>query len=140
MLGLLKELARKRTGLQYLETILKYLVNAGIRSNMSYEDIKSAVEHALPETGGDIMPTIAETLIEQGMQKGMQQGMQQGILQNAREVVIDILEARFDVIPRSILIRVTELDDPSALKFLHKKAIKIGSLEEFSQVIKTMMD
>lgn len=61
--------------LQYIETILKYFVNAGIKSNMSYEDMKSAVEEALPATGGSIMPTIAETLIEQGMQKGMQQGM-----------------------------------------------------------------
>ena len=82
------------------------------------------------------MPTIAETLIEQGMQKGMQQGM----LQNARELVIDILEARFDIIPRSILTTVNELDDPAVLKFLHKKAITIGSMEEFKQVIKTMMD
>ena len=93
------------------------------------------------------MPTIADSLIEQGvqqgvqqgMQKGMQQGMQQGILQNAREAVIDILEVRFEVVPQSILKRLNEISDPSILKILHRKVVKVKSLDEFGRIIDLTM-
>jgi hypothetical protein len=67
-------------------------------SGYSDEEIKAAVDEALPNIGGEIMPTVADSLREQGMQ----QGMQQGILQNAREDVIVDLEVRFETVPRSL--------------------------------------
>jgi hypothetical protein len=77
------------------------------------------------------MPTIADTLIEQGMQQGM--------LQNAREAVIDILEIRFEVVPQSIVKVIHEIDDPSILKILHRKAIKVESIETFEHLLEAMM-
>ena len=77
--------------------------------------------------------------IKKGMQKGMQQGMQQGILQSAREAVMDILELRFGVVPESMLKRLNEIHDPSILKMLHRKAVKVDSLEGFGEVIDLIM-
>ncbi|MBC2695735.1 MAG: hypothetical protein HF982_10770 [Desulfobacteraceae bacterium] len=76
---------------------------------------------------------------QEGIQQGMQQGIQQGMQQSARESVIDILELRFEIIPKSILNRLNEIYDPSILKILHRKAIKVNSLEEFEQIINLMM-
>ncbi len=69
ILGLLREFAEKGTGLEYLETVLKYILNAAPTDNISYEDLKVAVDEALPYGGGEIMPTIADTLIERGVQQ-----------------------------------------------------------------------
>jgi len=139
IIGLLRELAKKRTGLEYLETVLKYILNAAPAGNISYEDLKAAVDEALPQIGGEIMPTIADTLIERGMQQGIQQGIQEGTLQTAQEVVIDTLEVRFEVVPQSIVKTIREINDPSILKILHRKAIKVKSIEEFEDILDAMM-
>ena len=62
-------------------------------------------------------------------------GIQKGILQKAREDVLDVLETRFEEGPQTVVEAVNALDDPSVLKVLHKKAITVGSLEEFERVI-----
>ena len=86
------------TGIEYIETILKYIVNAAPTENIDREDLKAAVDEALSHRGGEIMPTIADSL--------RQEGIQQGIQQSAREAVIDILELRFEVVPESIVNRL----------------------------------
>ncbi len=136
---LLRNLSEKRTGIEYIETILKYIINAAPTENIDREDLKAAVDEALPHRGGEIMPTIADSLREEGIRQGMQQGMQQGIVQSAREAVIDILEARFEVVPQSIVKRLNEIYDSSILKIFRRKAVKVMSLEEFEQIIDLMM-
>jgi hypothetical protein len=66
---------------------------------------------------------------------GIEQGIQQGILQNAREDVLDILETRFAGIPQSVVEAVNRIENPAILKILLKRAIIVGSLEEFEQVL-----
>ncbi|MEW5804773.1 MAG: hypothetical protein AB1847_22000, partial [bacterium] len=130
-------------------------------------DIKEAVERALSDKGGEIMPTIADSLreegrkqglqqgleqgleqgmeqgmqqgIQQGIQQGMQQGVQQGIIQTAREAVIDSLEARFDVVSESMIKTIEEINDPSILKILLRKAVKAGSLDEFTRIVQLIL-
>lgn len=135
ILMLLKDLSKKRTGLEYIEAILKYIVNAAPTGNISYEDLRVAVDEALPYKGGEIMPTIADTLREEGMQ----QGVQQGVLEDAREAVIDILEMRFDVVPQSIIKIINGIDDISILKSLRRKAVKAISLDEFMKILDSIM-
>jgi len=74
-----------------------------------------------------------------GIKKGIQQGIQQGILQKAREDVIEILEVRFDIVSRSIIKAINEIDDPSVLKMLLKKAAMVGSLPEFKQIMERVI-
>jgi len=140
---LLKDLSEKQTGLEYIETILRYIANAAPDGNISYEDLKTAIEQTIPDKGGKILPTIADALREQGKQEGVQQGIQQGIqqgmLQKSREYLIDTLEIRFEIIPRSILRVLNEINDPSILKSLHKKAVTVTSLDEFKECLDLIM-
>ena len=126
---LLKKLAEKRSGLEYLETILKYVVSGSdhIREN----EIEDALNEVFMGKGGNVMPTLAEQWI--------QKGMQQGILQNARESVIDNLEVRFEVVPESVVSRLNGVYDSSVLKILRRKAIKVNSVEEFERIIDMMI-
>ena len=140
---LLGDLSERRTSLEYIETILRYIAGAAPEGNITYKDLERVVEQALPEEGGRIMPTIADSLREQGrkqglqdgLQQGLQDGLQQGGLRKAREVVIDILEMRFEIAPRSIVERVNAISDPSILRSLHRKAVTVDSLEKFGQQI-----
>ena len=136
ILGLLRELTGKKTGMEYLETVLTY-VSRGT-DKVDEEDVRCAVEEAFPQIGGDIMPTLAEKWIKQGLQQGLQEGLQQGILQKSREAVIDILEVRFKVVPQSIVKTLNEISDPSILKILHRKAVEVKSLEEVGHLIDLM--
>ena len=97
-------------------------------------------EELLPLTGGEIMPTIAEKWIEQGVQKGIQQGVQQGILQTSRESVIEALEVRFDAVTQSVLKRLEDIDDPNVLKMLHKRALRVGSFQEFRDAMDFVLE
>lgn len=139
ILRLLRNLSEKRTGMEYIETILKYIINAAPTENIDREDLKAAVDDALAHKGGGIMPTIADSLRQEGIRQGMQQGIQQGIQQSAREAVIDNLEVRFEVVPESIVNRLNEIHDPSILRIFRRKAVKVMSLEEFEQIIDLMM-
>lgn len=96
------------------------------------------------------MPSIADSLIEegrkqgleQGIQQGMQQGMQrmrQGVIQTAREALIDSLEARFDVLSESMIKTINEINDPSVLRILLRKAVKAASLDEFTQIAQLIL-
>ena len=141
MLGLLRDLSEKRTGIEFIETILKYLLSAASADTINdYEEIKAAVDQALPQTGGEIMPTVADVLREEGRKQGIQQGIQQGILQNAKKSLIDTLEVRFETVPQSIIKILDETSDPSILGLLHRKALKAKSLENFRQIVDLMME
>ncbi len=83
ILGLLKDLLNKRNGLEYLETVLRYVASGS--DQISREAIEESVRQVFEGQGGDIMPTIAEQLIEQGKQQGMQQGIQQGMQQGIQQ-------------------------------------------------------
>jgi len=131
ILSLLRNLSEKRTSIEYIETILKYIVNAASTENIDREDMKAAVDEALSHRGGEIMPTIADSL--------RQEGIQQGIQQSAREAVIDILEVHFDVVPGSIDKTINGIDDPSILKMLLKKAATVDSLDGFKRVMERVM-
>ena len=49
---------------------------------------------------------LAQYIREKGFKEGIQQGIQKGLLLNSREAVIDVLEARFGVTPKSIVNKI----------------------------------
>ncbi|MEK8016849.1 MAG: hypothetical protein VSS75_008270 [Candidatus Parabeggiatoa sp.] len=62
-------------------------------------------------------------------------GFNEGILQNSRENITDILELRFQQVPKTLVQKLDSFDDTSWLSQLHKKAVLVGSLKEFEQLI-----
>ncbi|WP_139902914.1 Rpn family recombination-promoting nuclease/putative transposase [Clostridium thermarum] len=57
-------------------------------------------------------------------------------LDSAKKYIVDLLAAKFDFVPKLIREGIQSLDDIEVLDELHKKIIKINSLEEFKELLK----
>lgn len=77
---------------------------------------------------------------EEGMQQGMSQGDLSGQLKRARKDVSDVLKARFDVIPISILQDIERVAMLPVLDDLHFKAVTVRDLQEFKLVLKKFLE
>jgi hypothetical protein len=62
-------------------------------------------------------------------------GFNEGILRKSRENITDILEVRFQEVPKTLVEKINSFDDTSWLSQLHKKAVLVASLKEFEQLI-----
>jgi predicted transposase/invertase (TIGR01784 family) len=83
ILALLRNLLDKRSGLEYLQTALRYVASG--TDSIGKERLEEVVIEVLKNQGGDIMPTIAEQWIQEGMQQGIQQGIQQGMKEGIQQ-------------------------------------------------------
>ena len=62
--------------------------------------------------------------------------LREGEIQEAQVSILDNLEARFDVVPESIVKAVCGIAEPLVLKALRRNTIKVGTLEEFKDLLK----
>jgi hypothetical protein len=62
----------------------------------------------------------------------LKEGRQEGILQTGREAILDVLDTRFGEVPDAVREQVNALCSEPTLKELHRRAILIPSLAEFS--------
>jgi len=120
----------KRSGLEYLETVLRYVASGS--DHIGQEEIRKGIRGVLGKSEENIMPTLAEQWIEQGIQQGIQQA--------SREALIDLLEERFEtVVPQTLRSRLKEINDPDLLRTLRKKALRAGSLEAFKDEVEALL-
>jgi hypothetical protein len=77
---------------------------------------------------------------EEGLEKGMKKGIEKGMLKSTQENVIDVIEAKFDEVPKDIAKKVKEIDDIDILKDLLKKAIKSETLDKFRNELKSIKE
>jgi hypothetical protein len=68
-------------------------------------------------------------------QLAKQEGLEQGTLQTNRENIIEILQMRFGEVPNTIVDAVNTINNLSVLKTLLRRAIAIGSVVEFQQIL-----
>ena len=57
--------------------------------------------------------------------------MEKGSLEEARTMVLEVLEERFGAVPPGLAERIQEIEDQDVLRKLHRLAVRVGSLEEF---------
>ena len=94
------------------------------------------------------MPSLAQKWLEQGIQQGLQQGirqgiqqgLQQGMLQDAQEMVIGALEARFGVPDPALIASIKAITSRETLKALLKHAIQAKSLDDFKAELERVME
>ncbi len=91
---LLEDLLKEKTGLEYLETILYYLFEAG--QNLDKEEVVRLIQE-LPEKSQlqEVMMTLAEQWREEGEERGIQKGIQRGIQKGESLVVGKQLKLKF---------------------------------------------
>jgi len=64
-------------------------------------------------------------------QEGLSQGIAEGIIQKGREVILDVLEVRFQEVPTEVIQKINEIEDPALLKTILREAIALESVEQF---------
>jgi hypothetical protein len=88
--SLMKTLMEKETGLQYLETVLRYLFNT--IDDISAETIKEVAEQALSKSEGEYIMTLAEKLRKEGEIRGEVRGRLEGEVRGKLEGMKDAIE------------------------------------------------
>ncbi|MBF0546629.1 MAG: Rpn family recombination-promoting nuclease/putative transposase [Candidatus Riflebacteria bacterium] len=95
IIQLLKTIDSNSTGLQCLETFLKYFICAA--KSIEIEHLKQILENAIPEKGGMIMATIAETLFNKGAEEGEIKGKIEGKIEALKETIQKMLIKGFSI-------------------------------------------
>lgn len=62
-------------------------------------------------------------------------GIKKGTLETSREDIVEILKARFEFVPDSIITFIDGMEELSALKQLLRKAATVESIDEFQDVL-----
>ena len=75
--SLLKDLSEKETGLQYFETLIKYIFSNV--EDITTKEFQSIISDTLSKDKGDMIMTLAEKLKNEGRQQGLEQGLEQGL-------------------------------------------------------------
>ncbi len=76
----LRELDDKQTGIEYFETFMRYVLNAGQKlTKKEMNDIIEAIETTFPE-GSETVMTLAEQFKQEGREKGREEGREEGLI------------------------------------------------------------
>jgi predicted transposase/invertase (TIGR01784 family) len=123
MLKLLSDLADKKKGLDCLEMLFRYLVQA--TDKLSKADFQKALS-AIPEKG-DSMPTLAEQWIEEGRVEGK--------VTEAQDVILELLEEQFGSVPSSLSEKLRRIRSHEVLRLLRRQIRASSSLGEFESLV-----
>jgi predicted transposase YdaD len=72
--------------------------------------------------------------------EGRKEGIQQGIIQGMQELIIKMLELKFDAIPMRLINAINEITDTETLKTLHRHAVKSESIMDFDKKMKIVLE
>ena len=128
ILGLLKALLEKQTGLQYIEIIIRYILRTA--ENMTATNLKKMVEDNLSVDKGEMIMTLAEKFIQEGIQQGIQQGVQQGIRQGLIEAIEMGLQLRFGAEGYRLMPKIYKIEDVHALRAVKDAVRSMKNIDE----------
>ncbi len=140
ILVLLRDLGEQRSGLEYLETILRYVAQGTDR--VTEKGLQETVEGVLAAEGGEAMRTLAEKWLEQGreqgLKQGMEQGLQQGMQQGLREGLLSGielgLELKFGSAGVHLLPEIYKIEDMDVLRAIREGLKHVDTPEELRRI------
>ena len=136
ILNLIVELTVEKSGLEYLETALRYL-SQGARA-LTVSELRAAVQEVMYEDD-DLMTTIAETLIEQGRVEGKVEGKVEGLRENLLESIEILLEVRFGVKGLLLLPEIKQITDVSMLQIVQKSLRSVATTDELRALYRSSL-
>ncbi|MDM8523587.1 DUF2887 domain-containing protein [Desulfococcaceae bacterium HSG8] len=88
----------------------------------------------------DLMDTVAgkqiyDEGVEKGVDKGMEKGMEKGQLDNAREMLTDVLWERFGIVPEDVTDAIYAIGRRDLLKRLVTHAVRCGDIGDFKKML-----
>ncbi len=121
ILILMRELMEKETGLQYFETVLRYLFNT--MDDISTETIKEIAESAISKKAGEYIMTLAEKLRREGEIKGKIKGEIKGEIRGLSDAIELGMTLKFPDKIDEVMAEIKAINDIKILKKI-KEAIK----------------
>ena len=86
----MNELKKKTTGMEYIETVVKYILNVG--EEISLNELNKKAKNISSE-GSEFIMTIAEKLKEEGRKEGRKEGK----IENMHEMIEYVLDIKFGI-------------------------------------------
>jgi len=117
--SLLKTLMEKETGLQYLETVLRYLASVVDEDELSLKQIKDMAEQAISKETGEHIMTLAEKLRNEGKVKWHKEGELKG-LKDGIEIAIALKFPEDIDMMMALIHKVEDLDTLNKVKLALK--------------------
>lgn len=130
MIEYLIELEDKQTGIEYFETLMKYIFNA--RVDLTKEAIikvMDKIESTYPE-GSDLVMTLAEKFREEGKEKGIEIGEVKSLI----KTTIRLLTKKFGVLPDKTKEKISKLD-ADTLEIIIVEIFEYKSLDEINKYL-----
>ena len=133
------ELTPERSALQYIETLLRYLVAAP--SDLTVAQIRTVLETVEKEKKTMLIsPAAQEWLeqgreeglergLEQGLEQGMEQGLERGLEQGKRQLLTDLITYRFGA-PDTALRAALDACSPEQLSAVSRIVLDASSATE----------
>ena len=125
ILPLLLQLRHRKTGLEYIETILRYIYYS--RDKAEWHDLIEIMHRSDPIIEEVAMTTIAEHLIQQGEIKGQ--------LAEAHRVLQELLEEEFGPVPSALAEKLQQIHDLDTLQKLRRQRRDCSSLDAFEDLM-----
>jgi predicted transposase/invertase (TIGR01784 family) len=135
IIELLATLADKRKGLECLELLFRYLAQASDKvTGEAFQEAAARIQE-----GDDIVPTLAEQWFQEGLEKGKLQGKlegkQEGMLSAVRDVILEIIEARYGVASQRLVGKLNRIQSYEVLRMLHRQLNKCDEIVEFEKLV-----
>ena len=130
----LSELDDKQTGIEYFETMMRYIFN--VRSDLTEKDIEkliAKIENNYPE-GSDVVMTLAERFVEKGIEKGMEKGIEKGETNALVKTAIKLLIKKFGNLPEEVKTKISKLDN-SSLEIIIEGIFEYKSLDDIKKYL-----
>ncbi|MFP4022216.1 MAG: Rpn family recombination-promoting nuclease/putative transposase [Halanaerobium sp.] len=132
ILPLLIELRKKTTGLEYIETVVKYILNIGEEISLSELDQKTK---KISAEGSAVIMTIAEKIYHDGKEEGKEEGKIEGKIEIMHEMIEFALELKFGLTSKPFAEEVKKIDDYEKLKEIKIAIRNYDSLDELVKSI-----
>ncbi|TDO90075.1 hypothetical protein DFR79_11034 [Halanaerobium saccharolyticum] len=125
VLPLLIELREKTTGPEYIETVVKYILNIG--EEISLNELEQKSKNISAE-GSAVIMTIAEKIYHDGKEEGREEGK----VEIMHEMIEFALELKFGLRSKDIIEDIKEINDYNKLEEIKQAIRNYDSLEEFT--------
>lgn len=118
----LNELTERRTGIQYFETYLRYILKSGVGlTNEQLDIVINELSDSFKE-GSEVAMTLAESLRDEGFEKGIEKGLEQGIEKGEARAFLKMavkkLSNKFGILPAEYREKLLQLDSINLETFI----------------------
>ncbi len=133
--SLLKDLSEKETGLQYFESLIKYIFSNV--EDITTEQFQTIVSNTLSEDKGGMIMTLAEKLRNEGLEKGLEKGLRKGLEKGLIEGIEFAVSIKFGDTDncKTVIAKIRNIKDINRLKALKGKIKSAKTVPELIKFI-----